>query len=232
MEIIQLCQSRIDLFKLFAMTVSLIWFRRNQVRVGDSPTPLWMINTLASNNLLDFQRATAVLPLVPKIPTNIKWQLPPGGWLKVNFDGALFREKNLASLGCIIRNDKGLVMAAFTQLIPLPTSIETVEVLAARSAIGFAQELCLDQIILEGDSEITINALSKGGWESSSLGHIIKDIKAFASAFNSLSFSHTCRLGNKVAHRLVRSACNFSHFHVWMEDIPPDIASVYLSELQ
>ena len=100
------------------------------------------------------------------------------------------------------------------------------------NAIGYAQELSLDQIILEGDSEITINALSKEGWESSSFGHIIKDIKSFAAAFNSLSFSHTRRLGNKVAHRLARSACNFSHFHVWMEDIPPDIAFVYLSNLQ
>ena len=94
------------------------------------------------------------------------------------------------------------------------------------------KELSLDQIILEGDSEITINALSNGGWEYSSFGHIIKDIKVFASAFNSLAFNHTRRLGNKVAHRLARSACNFSIFHVWMEDIPPDIASVYFSELQ
>ena len=152
--------------------------------------------------------------------------------MKVNFDGVIFREKSLAGLGCIIRNNKDLVMAAFTQIIPLPTSVETVEVLVVRSAIGFAQELSLDHIILEGDSEITINALSKEGWESSSFGHIIKDIKSFAAAFNSLSFSHTRRLGNKVAHRLARSACNFSHFHVWMEDIPSDIASVYLSDLQ
>ena len=150
----------------------------------------------------------------------------------MNFDGAIFKEKSLASIGCIIRNDKGLVMAAFTQVIPLPTSVEMVEVLAARSAIGFAQELSLDQIILEGDSETCINALSKGGWESSSFGHIIKDINFFASAIRSLSFSHTRRLGNKVAHRLARSACNFPIFHAWMEDIPPDIVPVYASELQ
>ena len=231
MEVIQLCQSRNDLFELFAMTVSLIWTCRNQVRVGDSPPPLWMVSALALDNLLEFQRAAAVLPLASKIPTNDRWLPPLRGWMKMNFDGAIFREKSLAGLGCIIRNDKGLVMAAFTQIIPLPTSVETVEVLATHSAIGFAQELSLDQIILEGDSEITINALSKGGWESSSFGHIIKDIKSFAAAFNSLSFSHTRRLGNKVAHRLARSACNFSHFHVWMEDIPPDIASVYLSDL-
>ena len=61
----------------------------------------------------------------------------------------VFKEKNLAGIGYIIRNDKGLVMAAFTQFIPLPTSVETMEVLAVRSAIGFAKELSLDQIILK-----------------------------------------------------------------------------------
>ena len=35
-------------------------------------------------------------------------------------------------------------MAAFTQIILLPTLVETMEVLAVRSAIGFAQELSLD----------------------------------------------------------------------------------------
>ena len=64
--------------------------------------------------------------------------------MKVNFDGVIFREKSLAGLGCIIRNKKDLVMAAFTQIIPLPTLVETMEVLAVRSAIGFAQELSLD----------------------------------------------------------------------------------------
>ena len=66
------------------------------------------------------------------------------GWVKVNFDEATFKEKNLANLGGIIRNNRGLVMATFTQTIPLPISVEMVEVLAARSAIGLAQELSLN----------------------------------------------------------------------------------------
>ena len=66
------------------------------------------------------------------------------GWVKVNFDEATFKEKNLANLGGIIRNNRGLVMATFTQTIPLPISAEMVEVLAARNAIGLAQELSLN----------------------------------------------------------------------------------------
>ena len=126
-------------------------------------------------------------------------------------------------MGAIIRNDNGLVMAAFSQPIPLPTFVETVEVLAARSAVCLARELNLDQVIFEGDAEVIIKALNNGGFSSSSFGHIIRDIKLLSSAFNKVSFSHTRRQGNRVAHGLARMACNFSTFQVWMEDVPPDL---------
>ena len=51
-------------------------------------------------------------------------------------------------------------MAVFTQVIPLPTSIEMVKVLAARKALYFARKLEFDQVIIEGDSEIIIMALN------------------------------------------------------------------------
>ena len=64
--------------------------------------------------------------------------------MKVNFNRATFQKENLAGMGCVVRNDEGLVMAAFTQIILLPTSVDMVEVLATLSAIGFAQELSLN----------------------------------------------------------------------------------------
>ena len=146
--------------------------------------------------------------------------------MKINFDGATFNDRNLAGLVGVSRDDRGLVMAVFTQTIPLPTSIEMVEVLTARNALVLAQDLNLTQVQLEGDSEIIINALSSGGRDSSSYGHILKDIKFLSLAFQCLSFSHTHRQGNKLAHCLVRSAYNFSPFQVWMEEIPLVFESV------
>ena len=62
----------------------------------------------------------------------MRWRPSPTGLLKVNFDGAYFAEDNKAGLGIIICNNVGLVMAALTQQIPLPASVEMVEVLAMR----------------------------------------------------------------------------------------------------
>ena len=122
-------------------------------------------------------------------------------------------------------------MAAFSQPIPLPTSVETVEVLVAHSAVCLARDLNLGQVIFEGDAGVIIKAINSGGFSSSSFGHIIRDIKDLFSTFNKVSFSHTRRLGNRIAHGLACMACNFSSFQVWMEDVPPDVASVYLSDL-
>ena len=122
-------------------------------------------------------------------------------------------------------------MAAYSQTIPLPTSIETMEVLAVRSAVSLAKELKFDQVIIEGDADVIIKAINSGGFLSSSFGHIIRDMKLLSSAFHNVSYNHTRRQGNRVAHRLARMACNFSPFQVWMEDVPPDVASVYLSDL-
>ena len=182
---------------------------------------------LASDSLHEFQRGRSVpQQTVRSIPSG-SWTPPPPGWLKINFDGATFKDRKLAGLGGVIRNDNGLIMAAFTQTIPLPTSVEMVEVLAARNALVLAQDLNLTQVQLKGDSEIITNALSSSGRDSSSYGHILKDIKLLSLAFQCLSFSHTHRQGNKLAHYLARSAYNFSPFQVWMEEIPLVCESVY-----
>ena len=179
LEIFHCCQTHSDCFDLFAMVTSQLWMRRNKLQVGECVAPLAKIIGLATDCLLEFQSAQP--PSKPVLAS--RWSPPPSGWVKINFDGATFSDRNLASLAGVIHDDRGLVMAAFTQTIPLPTSVEMVEVLAAHSALVLAQDLTLTQVQLEGDSEIIINALSSGDRDSSSFGHILEDIKLLSLAF-------------------------------------------------
>ena len=193
LDIIQLCLEKSNLLELFAMTSALIWSWRNQHRASEASVPIRRICSMAVDNLQEFQRASSFPLRASPSVSPAKWSPPPSGWLKVNFDGATFPSKNLAGLGAIIRNDNGLIMAAFSQPIPLPTSVETVEVLAARSAMCLARDLNFDQVIFEGDAEVIIKAINNGDFSSSNFGHIIRDIKLLSSAFNKVSFSHTRR---------------------------------------
>ncbi|KAL0010777.1 hypothetical protein SO802_005885 [Lithocarpus litseifolius] len=67
------------------------------------------------------------------------------GWYQVNYNGAEFDKDNSVGLDVVIRNDK----------VPLPTMVIEVETLAARRAFELALELGFDNIVLEGDLEVS-----------------------------------------------------------------------------
>ena len=231
MEVFHLCLVNGHPADLFAMLTSQIWHRRNKLRLGEAVADLRLLDSLARNALLEFQQAHPVTSSPLSSLPQTKWEPPPTDWIKVNFDGAVFQDRNEAGLGVIIRNGHGLVMAALTQTIPLPTSVEMVEVLATRRALIYAWELSFDHIILEGDLNIAIRAMSSDIFSAASFGHILSDIKALASNFSQVVFRHTHRQGNKVAHSLARAACSFHPFCTWIEEIPVISIADYLAEI-
>ena len=73
--------------------------------------------------------------------------------------GALFQDCSKAGIGVVIRDSEGLVIGALFEKIPLPPSVEDVEALACRRGIIFAIELGLQEVVVEGDSEVLIKKL-------------------------------------------------------------------------
>ena len=67
-----------------------------------------------------------------------RWKPPGAGLFKINFNGAVFADRSLAGLGIVIRDEFGLIIVTLSQKIPLPSSVELVEALAARRALIFA----------------------------------------------------------------------------------------------
>ena len=66
------------------------------------------------------------------------WTTPDANRIKINFNGAIFADRDCAGIGAVIRNNAGLIMVSLTQQIPLPTTVIEVEALAARRALEFA----------------------------------------------------------------------------------------------
>ena len=146
--------------------------------------------------------------------------------MKVNFDEALFVGESKARLSAIIHNDNGLVMAALSQNIPLPVSVEMVEVLATHQALWLAKELGFQRLIVEGDSESIINAINDENMAWFEYGHISQDIRLLISSFYFVSFCHVRRQGNCMVHCLARRAIS-SSLDVWMESVPLNTLDVY-----
>ena len=64
-----------------------------------------------------------------------------------------------AGIGVVVRDSTGEVLAAMSEIIPLPSSVVVLETLAARRAVVFLKELDLHSSVFEGDSEKSISAI-------------------------------------------------------------------------
>ena len=101
-----------------------------------------------------------------------------------------------------------------------------VEALAARRAVVFAKELCLQSVEVEGDSLCVIQALVAAKSSRTMFGNVIADIHCLVSNIN-CSFSHVKREGNKLAHAFARRVVASADFDMWLEDLPRDLKDVF-----
>ena len=108
-------------------------------------------------------------------PQLVNWSPPEPNFLKVNFDGAVFREENSAGVGVIICDADGQIIASMAEKVPLPNSV------AAVKTLYFAAELGISSIVLEGDSEIVIKALVSEDTSFADHGHLVEEAKLLSA---------------------------------------------------
>ena len=230
----------VDLFRLalqnprgaeaFIMICWSIWNRRNKIRVKEVAAPLEKIPELAQKQLMDFQQLCAK-PESKTLARKVTWIPPDAALLKTNFDGAVFDDLGAAGIGVVVRNSRGEVLAALSEVIPLPSSIVALETMAARRAALFVRELGFSGAIFEGDSEESILAIKKKNFQHPVVGHLVQDIMSSVSMFQYYSFSHTRRHGNVLAHALARRARLSFPTIVWMNTVPADIYRFFVSDI-
>ena len=133
-------------------------------------------------------------------------------------------------IGVVVRNSFGTIVATLSEIVPCPSSVLALEIIAARRAILFLQELNLHGSILEGDSESSILAIKNQCFHHPDVGHIIKDIMSLVGSLQYFSFSHTRRQCNALTHVLARRARFCFPISIWKESVPLDIYKMYVSD--
>ena len=82
----------------------------------------------------------------------------------------MFEDSDEVGIGVVVRNANREVIAALSEKIPYPVSVDLVEVLAARRVVRFIVELGISQSVFEGDSEVVYKALKSVNVGHSSMG--------------------------------------------------------------
>ena len=153
------------------------------------------------------------------------WKPPPKYVHLINVDGAIPAMEGNSGIGVIIRDWNNQVVAALSMPLSGRFAVEETEAIAMEQGIVLAKELGLNQIILEGDSMQTIQAIcSKDVWGVA--GHIIHGILQGMNGFNYAEVRYICRNSNKIAHELAQQAKSSREECKWNGVVPENLANL------
>jgi ribonuclease HI len=152
----------------------------------------------------------------PRLTT--KWNLPPFGWIKGNFDGAAKGNPGNAGCGGVLRDHMGNVIDAIA--IPIGHSNSHIaEATAALYTMRIAVELGCPNLWLEGDSLNIVNILNNKCSTSWSIEVTIKEMKNLIQNFEKIVFTHTYREANLVADWIANYAILKGQRARWIDDL-------------
>lgn len=147
--------------ELFAFMTWSVWNQRNKARLNLQASPLHQV-AAQSRAKLEQYRADIQGSEV-QVGSNgsggNSWRVPQAGFVKVNFDGAIFGDSRLSGVGVVIKDSNGAVLASCAEKIGQVYKAEETEALAALKALTFAHELGFQNVVLEGDALGLIQAL-------------------------------------------------------------------------
>ncbi|XP_065638358.1 uncharacterized protein LOC136071233 [Quercus suber] len=149
---------------------------------------------------------------------------------KLNFNAAVFANRETSGVGAVIRNEKGEVMAALSAKGASVVDSEEAEVLACQKALESAVDASFSNLIIEGDNVTVMQTMSSTQPNLSQLGLVYENIHCIAAGLRYVSFSCVRRSANLVVHSLTRYASQIDNEIVWMEESqPPAFEALYLN---
>ena len=108
-----------------------------------------------------------------------KWQPPAAGVFKKYVDASVYPGTNAFSIGMVMRNTEGTFMATENYKFWGEVSIVEAEAIGVREALSWIKELQKkdNEILVESDSQLTVNAIQSQSMNYLEIGEIIESCK-------------------------------------------------------
>ena len=151
---------------------------------------------------------------------SLSWSPPPPGFYKVNVDAATFKDTKATGIGVVIRDSLGMVVAALCRKLEAPLGPIEAKSKALEARILFALCHGYPTVVLEGDSQVLVNALVGSSPAPSTVVPVIEGILELCKGFSHFQFSHVKRQGNMSAHLVAKNAYSIVNDIVWVEEDP------------
>ncbi|XP_059064274.1 uncharacterized protein LOC131856497 [Cryptomeria japonica] len=155
------------------------------------------------------------------------WSPPNPGWIKLNFDGASRGNLSPSGIGYVIKDHIGAIPGKMAKPIPLDTNN-----IAEFKALQFGLIECikhgLNNILVERDSEIAINAIKRKKTTNWRLQGILDNIIVSLDRIESYEAKHIYREANSEEDALLKKAALGTYIYRWDQGIWPIVSSNHL----
>ena len=163
----------------------------------------------------NFETSQKVSVQAKKVP----WSKPARGRLKLNIDASFYADGS-GSVGAVLRNDRGEVVAGMANLIDNVLDAAAAESMALVRGLQFLQGLGCSSAIIESDSLELIQSCNRKIEVWSPHAAILAEGFMSASLMDEVSFVHCLREANQVAHQLAKQVYHTKENFVWEGDPP------------
>jgi ribonuclease HI len=206
-----------------------LWTRRNTVVHGGTFAHPNQLIQEAENLLATFGGVQSVRDrLTHGVEEDgpVKWNAPPFGRYKINWDVAIDTIHKCLGVGIIVRDYQGFPLAAQSKTYNVVHPPVVAEALGALRAAEFSRDLGFQDVILEGDSLAVVQDIQSLGSTCIAHGQIVEDTRFVLNSHRSWMIGHTKRNGNQAAHGLAKYAVRNHMDQTWLEDIPDCVSVV------
>lgn len=174
----------------------------NGITVGPQPTSLGTLGALKAN-----PRASA------------HWNLPPKGWLAINFDKASKGNSGPVGARGVIRDSHGKILLILTKPLGSQSS-HFVEEWAVYSSLALLETLQGKKVVITEHSLNIINILQGKATSSWSILRVMEKAKGILGRLEAFSIPHNFREANALADSVAKEAITLKHRVTWTRDFP------------
>ena len=205
--------------ELITTAMHSIWVPRNNVtqgEVGFNPTKTmeYVRDTLQALELPKVKNKTSPIRLA------CRWQKPSAGFVKLNSDGAMRIEDEVAAPGTVARDDTSFRGAA-AKVYKVISDPLIIEALALRDAFVYLVERNFQRVVFDVDSTLLVQHWNNRTSDRSVIKSILEEISEIGSSLSSFSVVSVRREANEAAHCCAKYASIQLALFSWDVE-PPD----------
>ncbi|KAH1129559.1 hypothetical protein J1N35_000937, partial [Gossypium stocksii] len=169
-------------------------------------------------------------PILAQIGDTKKWERPPKGFIKINFDATV--NDNRMGYGVIIRDEDGFVMGGGGGFNEGRFSVQEAECIALERSIEVAVKLnIIGDVIFETDNAGLVSKWNMGDEDITIIGSRVKKCQEALSLFSSANLVWVHQSGNSVADLICTKMGSVVKRWFFDMDYPKEIHKAIINDI-